>query len=337
MPASYKPLAGLSTVLCWTLKVLLVLQVLSMADEVWTHYSAKQSMAKLRALQQELKAFEEREENAPDEIPDRETDLDVDTNGDVQTEADLPVSDAEGRAVPATNRSSAWISFEPSPDDAGAEASMEIVDDEPEFEDSLPPRDIDEPGLAEDAAGKMIGSDDVDEPRFALGWRDWFDIISVMALPLGLIVVYLVSGILFLMWVYRANRNLRAFSGRPMTYSSAWAVLSYFIPWVNLFVPPAVMGEIWAVSHRSNKGSLVPLWWLLVVLNWLASEAFMRTFRRSARSMDALFSDNLLLLSLAGDVFSILVTAVTFMLVSRVAAAYRENIVESPDLETGTA
>jgi len=159
-------------------------------------------------------------------------------------------------------------------------------------------------------------------------WWETFQLVS----PLGLLVasfsLYAITGILFLKWVYRANRNLRAFSGTALKYTPTWAAASYFVPYVNIFVPPAAMSEIWTVSHKSSARSLVPSWWALVVLSWLTGHMFSAAFRQ-AKGLEFLTSDKVFFFQCLSQLVYIALTATTASLVAQVAAAYSLNITEN--------
>ncbi|MCC7408770.1 MAG: DUF4328 domain-containing protein [Phycisphaeraceae bacterium] len=89
-----------------------------------------------------------------------------------------------------------------------------------------------------------------------------------------------VTGLSFLVWVHRASRNAMALCASPLRYSPASAVVGFFVPILNLFRPPAVLGEIWQVSDPGSRFSdnpdgtgsstgLVGAWWTC----WLVSIA----------------------------------------------------------------
>ena len=91
------------------------------------------------------------------------------------------------------------------------------------------------------------------------------------------LLLFTITGIFFLKWIYRANRNCRGFGANDMRFSSGWSVGWYFIPVMNLFMPFKAMKEIWLVSIKGpenwqiiddageeKKGVIVlKLWWTL--------------------------------------------------------------------------
>jgi len=91
------------------------------------------------------------------------------------------------------------------------------------------------------------------------------------------LLVFLPTGILFLMWIHRAHRNLPALGARGLRFSPGMAVGWFFVPILNLFRPYQVVKEIWkasdpnvdtwdAFSWQSAAGSPVIKWWWILGL-----------------------------------------------------------------------
>lgn len=83
---------------------------------------------------------------------------------------------------------------------------------------------------------------------------------------LGFLGVFIVTGIAFLKWIYRANLNCRGFGAENMKFTPGWSIGYYFIPFLNLVRPYQSMKEIWQVSHnpgnwKSQSGSALLGWW----------------------------------------------------------------------------
>jgi hypothetical protein len=81
--------------------------------------------------------------------------------------------------------------------------------------------------------------------------------------------------LLFMFWVYRANRNARALGARDMRYTPGWSVGWFFVPFANLVMPFKVMREIWQASSGPGNpdarpsAAIVGWWWFF----WLANTA----------------------------------------------------------------
>lgn len=92
------------------------------------------------------------------------------------------------------------------------------------------------------------------------------------------VLAWIVTGVLFLMWIHRAHSNLPALGAQNLRFSPGWAVGYWFIPIVNLFRPYQVVQEIWKASDpdvniadplswkSASASSLVDRWWS----SWLA-------------------------------------------------------------------
>lgn len=102
--------------------------------------------------------------------------------------------------------------------------------------------------------------------------------------------VYVATVIVFLMWLYRSSNNLRAF-GEPQQTSAGWAVGSFFVPIMNLFVPYRAVKEIWKKSDPAAANSLLytpsppgffPAWWGFWLAANFASNIYFRMTWREA-------------------------------------------------------
>src|SRR6266446_8041100 len=94
-------------------------------------------------------------------------------------------------------------------------------------------------------------------------------LLGIIQLSVGLL-----EAVLFLMWVYRANKNGRALGCAGMKYSPGSSVGWFFVPIANLFMPYWVLKEIWQASSPMPHGGwrqttvspLLALWWLVSVI-----------------------------------------------------------------------
>lgn len=89
---------------------------------------------------------------------------------------------------------------------------------------------------------------------------------------LGMIAIGLVSAILVLTWIHRANHNARHLGAADMKCTPGWAVGWYFVPIAWFWKPYQAMKEIWQASANPSdwQGQAVsPLlhwWWALWIL-----------------------------------------------------------------------
>ena len=118
------------------------------------------------------------------------------------------------------------------------------------------------------------------------------------------IVFFVVSGILILVWINRANKNARALRAPDITITPGWAVGWYFVPLMNLFRPFQAMKEIWYGSlalindRRRNENGLLNIWWWTWLLSNMVANAATRQSAdtlHSFKMMHGLFTASSLL------------------------------------------
>jgi len=106
---------------------------------------------------------------------------------------------------------------------------------------------------------------------------------SPLYLLVGLLqmLVYLVTGIVVLRWIYLANGNVHAL-GAQSVGGPAMAVAWYFIPIACLFMPFRSMREIWKASCQPRDWEIAPApatigwWWFFWIAAGLAAIAAFR-------------------------------------------------------------
>ena len=90
--------------------------------------------------------------------------------------------------------------------------------------------------------------------------------------------IQLATAILFFIFLYRASKNCLALGAREMHFGPRGAVLWYFVPFAQLFIPCQALIEITAASanpddwrHEEERDALLPIWWVFYVANWGAA------------------------------------------------------------------
>ena len=91
-------------------------------------------------------------------------------------------------------------------------------------------------------------------------------------------MMFPITGVLVLMWIYRANYNARQLGAIDMTFTPGWSIGWYFIPVVNLWKPYRAMKEIWHASanpktwqNQRHTPPLLSWWWgLWIILTMMA-------------------------------------------------------------------
>lgn len=112
----------------------------------------------------------------------------------------------------------------------------------------------------------------------------------------GLRILLLVTtGMVFLLWMNRAYKNLQAFGATTLRRSSGWSVGGWFIPFANLVLPYQSMKDIWLGSDpdrteypvewwgRGGRTTVVGWWWGL----WLGSGVAAQVAGLSTPAVDA--------------------------------------------------
>tara|TARA_B100000945_G_C20390257_1_gene601842 strand:+ start:821 stop:1543 length:723 start_codon:yes stop_codon:yes gene_type:complete len=105
-----------------------------------------------------------------------------------------------------------------------------------------------------------------------------------MAIGLAALAIYILTAIVFGIWIVRAHKNLYAFKLQRLSYTPGWALGWFFVPILNYIRPFQAMKELWQASHGGVKwdsfasANLINLWWLLWVVNSIYSTVVSRMF-----------------------------------------------------------
>jgi hypothetical protein len=113
-------------------------------------------------------------------------------------------------------------------------------------------------------------------PKNNINVYDTYDIIAsiIYSTP------FIISVITFIMWFFRAYANLHQKVER-LLYTEGWAVGSWFIPIINLYIPYNIMKELYSktrniIADDKNlseqfkfKESVIGWWWLLWVISFV--------------------------------------------------------------------
>jgi Na+/proline symporter len=144
------------------------------------------------------------------------------------------------------------------------------------------------------------------------------------------IVVNVIAGIVFLVWINRAYKNLYALRAEGLRFSSGWAVAWFFIPFASLFRPYQVMSEVLRASDPAADLSdsdswkylslprIVGIWWtFFLVSNW-ASQLAGRFILRADTASDLLTATYAYMGSEAVSIIGIVITVILVQRVRRV-------------------
>lgn len=147
------------------------------------------------------------------------------------------------------------------------------------------------------------------------------------------LVIFVISGILILKWIYRANFNAYQLNASEMKFSPGWSIGWYFIPIANLWKPYQAMKEIWQTSKNpqdwKNQGvsSLLPWWWFFWIVSSMLGQASFRMSMR-AEELNELITANIV--TLLSDLIDIPLILIVLVMIGKIyemqMAQYREGI-----------
>lgn len=143
------------------------------------------------------------------------------------------------------------------------------------------------------------------------------------------LIIYVATIVFFLMWLYRAYANLRAFNpSRRLDHSPGWAVGSFFIPFINLVVPYRAVKEAWqksgpldeALLSEPNPPATFPIWWLFWLLSSFAGNISLRvSFNENVPERVAT------MISIVASVLSIIAAVFAYLVVDSIDKRQEET------------
>jgi hypothetical protein len=85
---------------------------------------------------------------------------------------------------------------------------------------------------------------------------------------------FLITAVVFCVWIYRANANARALGASDMSITPGWSAGWFFVPFANLVKPFIAVREIWNasdsdprdVSASGGTPLIVAAWWCTWIL-----------------------------------------------------------------------
>lgn len=129
-------------------------------------------------------------------------------------------------------------------------------------------------GIGTAATGVIAFSAGAQVVTAALLWTS-VDPSSGLAADLVALFVQVVAGVLFIAWMRQARLNSDVITSRHQhRWTNMWVILGWVIPFGNLFIPFAVMQDIWRGSDRTRpmaglqqrpQSGLVTGWWITYI------------------------------------------------------------------------
>jgi Domain of unknown function (DUF4328)/Protein of unknown function (DUF2510) len=141
------------------------------------------------------------------------------------------------------------------------------------------------------------------------------------------LLLYLGTGVTFLVWFWRAYRNLPVLGAKSLRFSSGWAVGAWFVPFLNLVRPKQMTDDIWRASDpalparpgtawkQQRVPALLHWWWALFILSGVLGWA---TFRSEWGATSPQELQTASAVTLAGDFLDLPLTILAFQVVAQV-------------------
>lgn len=148
----------------------------------------------------------------------------------------------------------------------------------------------------------------------ALTTADTLDQLAVL-----IVVALLITGVVFLMWVFRARVNAEALGGADsQRRGRGWAVGGWICPIVNLWFPYQIMVDIYRASsgRRSGGTGIIGVWWAAMVVNVVLDEIVIRIVP-SGDPLQSLHDDAVL--STVGSALRVVAAVLIVLIVNRIS------------------
>jgi hypothetical protein len=163
--------------------------------------------------------------------------------------------------------------------------------------------------------------------------NDWSDLTQGIV-GVAQILIAVTSGVLILIWIYRANVQARRMGALGMKFTPGWSVGWYFIPFANLWKPYQAMREIWLASanpenwNNELRLAILPWWWTVWIVSNFASNASFRLTLR-AESLNQLVAANTA--TLISDSIDIPLCVLFLVIISRIDAMQSTRIYDTDE------
>lgn len=139
-------------------------------------------------------------------------------------------------------------------------------------------------------------------------------------LGLGISGLYLLTAVVFLVFLHRAYRNTVAFGHTPQ-HGLGWAVGAWFVPFLNLVRPFQIVREIWHASDPDTDAEqpitdqsppLLVAWWASWIIMNIAGQI---TFRVSLNAETASSLRTATMLNIGNDLLTLVAAPLAALVV----------------------
>ncbi|MDQ2076382.1 DUF4328 domain-containing protein [Marinimicrobium sp. ABcell2] len=154
------------------------------------------------------------------------------------------------------------------------------------------------------------------------------------------LAIFIVAGVLTLMWIYRANYNARQLGASGMEFTPGWSIGWYFIPLANLWMPYQAMREIWKASRNpqdwrgATVSPLLPWWWFFWIALGVLGHASYRLTMRAEELSEFITANVVAQISGGSDIVLTLILIAIIHRVHRMQMAHansQKNTLDSTD------
>jgi hypothetical protein len=144
------------------------------------------------------------------------------------------------------------------------------------------------------------------------------------------LVLYLITGIVWIIWFYRARKNADAFGSVFQRFGAGWAIGGWFCPIVNLWFPYVIAKDILDDTERDpNAGwpqrpfrPLLLLWWLAYVALFVMG--FVESAASDSKTPDGLHHYTNVVI--AATIARLVAAALALVVVRQITAAQTKRI-----------
>jgi len=148
----------------------------------------------------------------------------------------------------------------------------------------------------------------------------------------ALVISVLATGVVFIIWMWRASKNAQVLSRTSPRFGPGWSIGGWFIPFANLVIPVLIVQDLWRASgpttspgsgwRRESGSGLVGSWWGFLVAGSLVS----RATSASGNSLDDLRSQNQAALS--GYVFLTVAAVLAAVMVVKLTQRFNDRALQ---------
>lgn len=143
------------------------------------------------------------------------------------------------------------------------------------------------------------------------------------------LLVFIISVVLILKWIHRANYNAKQLGAEDMKFTPGWSVGYYFIPILTLWKPYQAMKEIWKASKNPSDwcnertSRILPIWWGLWIISNMLGQII---FRQSNKAGELSELIDLNLITQVSNVLDIPLALTLLFIVKSISKMQKEQL-----------